>query len=419
MSEIIIDGGNRLYGKTKVAPAKNSCLPIIAASIAVYGEIFIENAPQITDVEVMAQIIKDLGGDYRFCQSGLRLYTENIDRFVGKRSSYGKVRASLFTAGALLTRFKKAFIPYPGGCRIGERPIDIHIDAFKALGAAAKYGTEGVWLDGTKMSSGKVSLRYPSVGATINAICAALGLNGETLIDGCAKEPEIGDLVKFLKLCGYDIRADEKGVKVVGKVEIPSGKYTFVPMLDRIEAGTYALACLACGGNIALEYDCGKNIQAVVDFINDCGANAYFYNGELVVDADKPVRAQRLTADVFPAFPTDLQPQATAVLCKANGKSVVCDKVFCDRFLYADMLEKFGVKTVGRKNKMEIFGQSTLTAANVVATDLRGGAALCIAALAADGRSKISNAEIIYRGYLNICEKINALGGRAFTLNTR
>lgn len=418
MSEIIIDGGNRLYGKTKVSPAKNSCLPIIAASIAVCGEIVIENAPQITDVEVMAQIIKGLGGDYSFCKDGLRLYTEKIDRFVGKRSSYGKVRASLFTAGALLARFKKAFIPFPGGCKIGERPIDIHIDAFKALGAIAEYGADGVWLDGSKMSSGKVKLRYPSVGATVNAICAALCLNGETVIEGCAKEPEIGDLVKFLNVCGYSVRASGNCVMIVGRSEIASGKYTFTPMLDRIEAGTYALACLACGGSVALEYDCGNNIQAVLGFINDCGARAYFYNGELIVDADKSIKAQCLTADVFPAFPTDLQPQAAAVLCLANGKSVVCDKIFCDRFLYADMLEKFGAKTVGRKCRMEIFGQSGLTAADVSATDLRGGAALCVAALAANGRSKISNAEIICRGYLNICEKINMLGGKALMLNT-
>lgn len=419
MSKIIIDGGNRLYGDVNISPAKNACLPIISASIAFCGEVVIENAPRIADVEVMAQIVKDFGGNYAFCQDGLYLNTENVNRFIGSRSLYEKVRASLFTAGALLTRFKKAFIPFPGGCKIGARPIDIHISALKSLGVVVTCDEGGVWLDGEKMTASRIDLKYPSVGATVNSICAALGLKGETVIVGAALEPEISDMIDFLKKCGYDVSRNGSSVRVRGRSTIPSGKVFYRPIFDRIEAGTYAFACLACGGGISFKYDCYKYIDSALSFIRNCGGKTYLNGGEIIIESHARPKAQKsIIADVFPAFPTDLQPQAAAVLSTASGNSTICDKVFPERFSYAEMLDRFGARTFGRRDYMEIDGVARLHPAKVVACDLRGGAALCIAALTAKGRSEIEQAEVICRGYSDICNKINKLGGHAVIKNS-
>lgn len=361
----------------------------------------------------MAEIIADLGGRFLFDNDGLRLSTKGVDGFIGNDRIYGKVRASLFTAGALLSRFKKAYIPYPGGCNIGNRPIDIHIDGLKSLGVKADCSEDGVYFDGRDMHAANVKLRYPSVGATVNILCAALCLEGETVIDGVACEPEIADLCRFLSLCGYRVKNNGRRIYVNGNSETVKSDIEYKPICDRIEAGTFMFACLACGGEVELEYDCINSVKSAIDIVNKAGAESYFHNGSIIVKADKRPKAVKAVADYFPAFPTDLQPQLAAAACVADGRSVIVDKVFPGRFCYSEMLDKFGAKTKACDGKIIIEGVKSLTSANVQATDLRGGAALCIAALSANGKSVIDRSDTISRGYENLCGKINEIGGCA------
>lgn len=413
MEKIIIEGGRKLSGLVKIAPAKNACLPIIASAIATRGNVVLANAPKISDVVVMAEIIGDLGGKFEFNDDGLLLGTDDIKSFVGNGQFYGRVRASLFTAGALLTRFRKAYIPYPGGCNIGKRPIDIHIDGLKALGVVADCAEDGVYFDGNDMHAGVVRLRYPSVGATVNIICAALCLDGETIIEGGACEPEITDMCVFLKKCGYKINMHNGTIRIIGIKDIPQANVLHKPVGDRIEAGTFMLACVACGGEIALEFDCGERVKAVIDAINKTGARAYFYNGEICVRCENRPKSVDVVADVYPSFPTDLQPQFCAAMTVADGCSIVTDKVFQGRFCYSEMLNRFGAKTQVENGHLKINGVERLKSASVEASDLRGGAALCIAAMAAEGKSVINRSDTICRGYEDLCEKINLLGGCA------
>jgi len=413
MGKIIIEGGRKLYGKVDISCAKNACLPIIAASVATSGKIFLHGAPEIKDVRVMAEIIRDLGGDYRFCESGLELDTVGINSHVGNPDIYKSVRASLFTAGGLLARFGRAYVPYPGGCSIGKRPIDIHISALECLGVKARCMSDGVFFDGAEMHAGKIVLRYPSVGATVNAVCAALCLKGKTEIFGGACEPEISDMCRYLNCCGYDVVFEKGHILITGRnLSVKNVDYT--PISDRIEAGTFLFACLACGGEIEFGYECPLPLASVFDVLKQCGAKVYFNNGTVFMRSDMPPLPVNVTADVFPAFPTDLQPQLCAALTVSTGESMVSDKVFPDRFCYADELEKFGAITYGRYGEIQIKGVKTLCGACVKAKDLRGGAALCIAALKADGISEIDGADTISRGYYDFCGKINSLCGRAY-----
>lgn len=412
MGKIIIEGGRKLFGRVDVAAAKNSCLPIIASAIAVRSEIRLLGAPKITDVCVMAQIIESLGGRYVFDENGLVLYTDSVDSYVCKSEINVKARASFFTAGALLTRFGRAYMPYPGGCSIGARPVDIHIDGLKSLGAEFECDDKGVYFDGRNMHSGNVRLRYPSVGATVNVIGAALGLDGETTICGAACEPEIRDTCNFLRECGYEVRGGGSPViRIVGRKNLSFRNVVYRPLSDRIEAGTFLFACLACGGEIEVGYDCPENLNAVFEVLRRCGAKTYFFNGKIVISADERPLPVSVCADVFPKFPTDLQPQLCAALTICRGESRIEDKVFPDRFCYADMLEKFGAIIDGRYSAVRVHGVPRLHSAVVEAGDLRGGAALCIAALSADGESIVSGTDKIKRGYHEFCKKIGLLGG--------
>lgn len=417
MQTLVVEGGRKLFGEIKIAPAKNACLPIIASSIATSGSILLKEAPQISDVIVMSEIIDDLGGSFSLDEEGLHLWTDGINCFIGNELTFGKVRASFFTAGALLSRFRKAYIPYPGGCNIGNRPIDIHIDGFKELGVKVEYGNNGVYLDGKNMHCGNIKLRYPSVGATVNIVCAALCVDGETTIEGVACEPEIIDLCNFLIKCGYEVKYYGRRITVVGRKDIVKVDIEYKPINDRIEAGTFMLACVACGGEVNFAFDCVNGIKSVMDVINDIGGRTYFNNGYVTVISDKCIHATNVVADYFPAFPTDLQPQLSAVLSIASGRSTITDRVFPHRYCYEKMLKKFGAKTNVSNGKITIDGVEKLNAAEVEVGDLRGGAALCIAALTASGRSIINGAGIISRGYEKLCEKINSLGGHIKEIN--
>lgn len=411
MAKFIIEGGKRLNGEIEISVAKNACLPIIACSVLFPYRITLFSAPKIIDVSVMAQIIEDLGGQYQFNEQGLYLDCRTIKKIHPSSDICVKARASFFTVGALLGRFKKAIMCYPGGCSIGIRPVDIHLDCLKALGVKIVKQGSNLYFDGSNMHAGYIKMRYPSVGATVNAIGAAVSLKGETVIANAATEPEIYDLCSFLNKCGCKIRGGGNKVIVIeGCDKFDEKVIEYKPMYDRIEAGTFMLACLSCGGEISFFVDCYKPIESICSLIKKCGSNCYYQNGVLHMQVNKRIKAVNAIADVFPLFPTDLQPQYVAAMSVAKGKSVVEDRVFPNRFAYVESLNKMGANVVIENKSATVNGVSVLKGAVVSVPDLRGGAALVIAALSAEGISVVERVNIIQRGYEGFDKKLRKLG---------
>ncbi len=412
MGKFIINGGRELFGEVTISPAKNSCLPLIASTILFKGQFLLQLAPEINDIIVMSEIVKNLGGSYSFLNDGLFLNTENINSFTPSEDICKRARASFFVAGALLSRFKRAVVALPGGCKIGQRPVDIHISVLNQLGAKCYFDENRVVFDGKNMKAGITRLSYPSVGATINAVCATVFLKGESTIINCAKEPEIVDLCKFLNACGCNIAGAGSDRIVVNGVDLQKGvNLQFLPIKDRIEAGTYICACAACGGKISFEYDSFDNILAVIKLLNKSGATITMKKGIVNVECDKRnINCKSVVADVFPAFPTDLQSIYCALCTFSNGTTRVEDRVFQNRFEFLKELKKQGVDCEYIKNSAIIRGNKKLHGATVNAVDLRGGAGLIISGLAIDGETIVENSEIIKRGYYKIEEKFTSLG---------
>ncbi len=412
MQKLIVSGGNKLVGRVDIAPAKNACLPIIASLIGVDGVILLKDAPKITDVLVMAQIIECLGGSYKYVKEGLLLNTQNIsvheaDCFICK-----KARASFFIVGALLARFKKAVVPLPGGCNIGSRPVDIHIDVMEQLGVTAEFWGDRVTFNGKNAKSGKVFLSYPSVGASVNAICLSAFLRGESTISNVAREPEIVDLCNFLNKCGCKIRGiGSSDLEITGVLPMPKINMEYLPIKDRIEAGSYMCMTAITGGSLCFKYDRFEHIRKTAEKLNQMGTKVDFKNNELILRSQKRLQSFNLVADVYPAFPTDMQSLFCSLASVAKGESVIEDRVFKSRFDLCNQLVKMGAKIQIKDGKAIINGCETLKGASVLASDLRAGAALITVGLVAEGVTEICNAEFIDRGYEDIVGKLNKLGG--------
>ncbi len=411
MERFVINGGKKLYGRVKIRSAKNSVLPLIAASIMNDGVTYIRNCPKIRDVLTMAKIFGRLGGTYYFDDDTLVLNAKNLRSFVLPEDLTGEIRASVFMTGALISRFGFAEIIRPGGCNIGARPIDIHIDAMKALKVAVTEG-ERITFDGAKASSGSVTLRYPSVGATENAMMTAVKLKGTTVICNCAEEPEIVDLQNYLNMLGANVSGAGGGtITVEGVEKLRSGEIVFTPRRDRIEAGTYLLCGVCAGGEI--EFD-GLKIEESLRLFKIIGRNACkIYRKDDKIHSVKFYKGAggfgKIIAEPYPGFPTDLQPQITAAACFMHGLTVVEDKVFPSRFSYAEELKKMGADLRVLENVCIVSG-GRLHGAVVSASDLRGGAALSAAALGAEGKTTVLNVCHIDRGYENFDGTLKALG---------
>ena len=415
MKKLTVIGGNQLFGEIDIAPAKNACLPLIASSILYTEEIILLNAPKITDVETMACIIENLGGEYQFQLNGLRLNSSKVNKFEADSNLCSKARASFFIVGALLSRFKKAIVPLPGGCKIGKRPVDIHINVLKQLNAIVDVGADAISFNGEKMRSGKVIFPFPSVGATVNAICSAVFLKGESILINVAKEPEICDLCTFLNQCGCKIRGyGSKVIVIEGVDSLKKEKIYYKPIKDRIEAGTYMCACALCGGEITFKYDSNAYLLAVEEKLKEFGVNIYFDSGKITINSNARLKSVNLTADVYPFFPTDLQSPFATVCAGALGTSLIRDKVFLQRFGYLKELKKFGACVNIKKDYAIIHGKKRLHCATVEVEDLRGGAGLLIAGLKAEGKSELLNSDILDRGYENLVYKMNSIGAKIY-----
>ncbi|MBR2371060.1 MAG: UDP-N-acetylglucosamine 1-carboxyvinyltransferase [Clostridia bacterium] len=410
MRKILINGGNFLYGNVEISGMKNAALPVIYATILANDVCILENIPTVSDVTLSLEILTDMGAKVRRINStSVEIDTSCLAPVTPSADLVSRIRASTYLLGACLGRFGKAAVPYPGGCDIGPRPLNFHMEAFKKLGADVSNDNGMFTADAPDGLRGSmISLEIPSVGATVNSILAAVFASGTTIIHNAAREPHIIDLAGFLNNCGADIRgAGTNVIKVVGVKSLHGTSYKILP--DMIEAGTYMVAAAACGGMVNICSVVPKHLEAISARLIDMGVGVEAGGDRITVTSNGFLKATDIKTGFYPGFPTDMHPQFAVLLAMAKGVSTITDSVFDNRFKYADQLEKMNAN-VKVSGNTAIFVGCDLKAAPVVAPDLRAGAALVIAGLAADGVTEISNVELIERGYVNIINKLRALG---------
>lgn len=409
VSYLKISGGKPLCGEISVQGSKNAVLPVLAACIPGEGVCVIENCPSIRDTEDTFQIMRALGYGIRRTKGAVSISPENTGICRVERTEAVRIRSSVLFLGALLGKMKKAVIPLPGGCAIGKRPIDIHLRALEALGARFEIGeTIRAWTDGLR--GNEVSLAYPSVGATENTILAAVAAKGGTVIRNAAREPEVDELCAFLRHRGASIRRDEDGsIRIEGDKALGPASYRM--KADRIVSGTYLLAVSSTGGRVRLANESGDTLGALLETLSRMGAVCSVDENGVSVSASgrlKPVAY--LETAPYPGFPTDLQSPLLAALSRAGGESRICETVFEQRFGTVYELLKFGARIETRGRCAYITGVPKLYGTTAVAPDLRGGAALVLAALQAEGRTAIRNTGYIARGYEDIARDLSHLG---------
>ena len=411
MSHIKIRGGHSLHGEIEVQGAKNAALPIIAASVLNNGMVHLRRCPQIMDVHHMLRILQQSGAGIMWDDGDVWIKTDQMDTVAVSSLDAGKMRSSIILLGALLGRGQEVTMPYPGGCTIGARPIDWHIDALRKMNVQIDLKENKIECKTTGLKGNRIELPYPSVGVTENILLAAVLADGVTEIIHAAMEPEIADLCRFLKKSGACIEGEGteriwiKGVKTLHDTE-----YTI--MADRIAAGTYMAAAAAVGGEIVLKGIHIENVRAVADVLVESGCGLIIYKESIKIIAPSVLLGvKNIQTQPYPGFPTDLQSPAMAVLATIPGVSRIREKIFEDRYKTASWLCKMGAQIQIRDGVAVIYGGQPLTGCTVEAEELRGGAALVIAALAAQGITRIRGCCFIERGYEHICEDLTALGG--------
>ncbi len=411
MAEMIIKGGNRLFGEVNISGAKNAVLPILGAMAGMRGRAVLYNCPHITDVYVSMEIIRFLGGEISLKEGVAEVLPENIHICSIPEDPGSKMRSSITFCGGLLGRFGKVSFYPPGGCVLGKRPIDLHIKGFKALGAEISEENNMITAKG-ELKGAEIALGFPSVGATQNIMIAACFAQGTTVIENPSLEPETEELMKYLNICGGDIKKDEGRFIIKGVSELRAKPYSI--MSDRIEAGTFMLGAAMTGGKLSLRGIRRDEVGSVCDILMRAGCDIKEDREGVVIKAvERPRAIGEITTGPYPAFPTDLQPQLTAMLSVAAGKSVVRETVFENRDRHIGELIKLGADIKEEGGYFVINGIKALRSGCVVCHDLRGGAAMLMAALAAKGESRLKNAEYIFRGYENIDKKIRDIGGIA------
>lgn len=411
MENLYIKGGRELSGSLELVTAKNALLPILAGSIISDKLIVIHKVAMFSDVIFMIKILESLGARVNVNEDNLIIDGGSADKFLIKDEFTKKVRSSIFMLGPLLSRFRKARVAYPGGCNIGNRPIDLHIKGLKCLNVKIVEKHGYIICDGSNMKSGEVHLDFPSVGATENIMMASVMLKGTTTIYNAAKEPEIEDLQSFLNSIGCKVKgAGSSTIEITGVERLVEGEYT--PITDRIVAGTYLIACAMCGGNIRLEGAKKEHNLALINKLRQSGVGLKCRNNGLeIMTRSRPKSISIIDTQPYPGFPTDLQNQILALQTISKGTSVVVENLFESRFKICNELSRMGANITIKDRMAIINGVSKLYGANVVATDLRGGAGLVLAGLTAEGYTTIEDVYHIDRGYLSIEEdlcKLNA-----------
>ena len=406
-----IKGGRRLCGEVEISGAKNAILPILAASVITSGENVFTGCPDISDVASMIKILKALGCRASWEGNALLVDASLLSECRIPEESMKEMRSSVFLAGSLLARCGEAVISNPGGCRIGERPIDLHIDGLSKMGAHVLQTEERIIIKGGKLRGADIALAYPSVGATENLMLAATAADGVTRIRNSAREPEIADLQKYINMCGGCVKGAGSGlIEISGGKKLYGCRHRVIP--DRIEAATYLLMALATEGEILLK---GADIESMASLIRLLEQGGYRIGGDGRNIWARATGREKLCCNVstapYPGFPTDMQPQLTVFLTKAGKGSVIKENIFENRLGYAKQLKKMGADIEISEKKVIIKNNNILCGTAVEAEDLRGGAALVMAGLMAEGDTVIKNTKYIKRGYGRFEERIRLIGG--------
>ncbi len=412
MERFVIRGGNKLNGTINISGAKNAALPIIAASVFAGEPCRIENIPQISDVRMMIKILQLIGAKVEWVEKGVIVVDSSevkADVTIPDDMTR-KLRASYYLLGALLSKYGTASVALPGGCYFGVRPIDQHIKAFEAIGAGVNIDNAIVQVSGKELYGSSIYLDVVSVGATINAMLAAVMATGLTVIENAAREPHIVDLANFLNSMGADVRgAGTEVIKIRGVKEMHGCTYSIIP--DQIEAGTYMVAAAAAGGDVTVNNVIPKHLESITNKLEDCGVTVIECDESVRIISDgKRSKACRVKTSPHPGFPTDMQPQFATFLCRCNGTSTVVEDVWDNRFKYVDQLRRMGANIMVNGDTALITGVEALQAAPVEADDLRAGAAMIIAGLMANGETYVENIKYIDRGYEEVVEKLTGVG---------
>ena len=411
MEQYVIKGGNPLVGEVEISGAKNAALAILAATILTDETVQIENVPNVTDTNVMLQALVDIGATVKHVdEHTVRINTSTVHSLKLEEDFIKRIRASYYFIGALLGRFGKAVVSLPGGCAIGSRPIDLHLKGFKKLGADVHIsnGAVDAEADG-RLRGGHIYLDKISVGATINIMMAAALANGRTVIENVAKEPHVVDVANFLNKMGANIKgAGTDVIRIRGVEKLKGTEYSIIP--DQIEAGTYMMAAAATKGDVIVKNVIPKHLESISSKLIDIGCEVEEFDDAVRVVASKPLQHTQVTTLVYPGFPTDMQPQITATLALCQGTSIVTETIFENRFKYVDELARMGADIKVEGNTAIISGNVQYTGARISAPDLRAGAALVIAGLAAKGVTVIDDIVYIERGYEDLEEKLQSLG---------
>ncbi|MDE6412178.1 MAG: UDP-N-acetylglucosamine 1-carboxyvinyltransferase [Clostridia bacterium] len=412
MDKFMIDGGRRLYGSVRLQSAKNSVLPLFAASVLTEKRVIIRETPPISDALCMAQILRELGAEVEFRGNDVVIDSANACCHEISSSLTKELRSSVFMLGSLLTRFHKAQIAYPGGCDIGLRPIDLHLNALKRLGVDIKERDGCIFCHADTLKGADISLDFPSVGATENIMLAAVKAKGRTLLSGAAKEPEIVDLQNFLNGMGAKVTgAGTDQIEIEGVESL--GGITYKPVKDRIEAGTFLIACAICGGEVEVVGVKADFVGILLHKLRENGCKIHVKNDKIVIESSGRLKCnRRIETMPFPGFPTDLQAQMTALNAVSSGGALVVENLFETRFKYVPELRKMGADIEVNGRSAFVRGVERLRGASVTSGDLRGGAALVLAALGAEGTSEVLDLSHIDRGYYDLQGKLKSLGAQ-------
>ena len=415
MKLLEIIGGEELTGTIRISGAKNSSVALIPAAILCDEEVTICNVPEISDTDNLCDILKALNVEIKRASESIIINPKNMKNIEIEESFSKKLRASYYFMGALLGKYKKAEMYFPGGCSIGARPIDLHLKGFEALGATVKNEGNKYIVEADELKGANIYLDIASVGATINIMLAAVRAEGITIIDNAAKEPEIVNIATFLNNMGAKIRgAGTSTIKIEGVKHLHKCFHEVIP--DRIEAGTYIIIGALCGNNLKIDNIIPEHIESLLSKLEEIGVKLQIGSDYVIVSKRDHYKATNIKTLVYPGFHTDLQQPFTVLLTQCNGKSKVTETIWENRFMHVPYLSEMRADITVKNQTATIIGPTKLKGCEVVATDLRAGAAMVAAALVANGKTRISNVEHILRGYENIVEKLKNVGAKIESL---
>jgi len=417
MQKLEVFGANKLKGQIKISGSKNASLPILAATLLSRKKVYLKNLPRVKDIETMVSLLQSLGSKINFNKNNLNIDNKKQIKNFASYSLVKTMRAGILVLGPLLAKLGKAKVSLPGGCAIGTRPVDIHLNALSKLGVKYKiiqgyvHATAPKGLIGSKIKFSKIS-----VGATENLIIAASFARGITVLSNCAIEPEIKDLVNFLKKMGCNIKwVGKRSIKIEGVTEVKETTYSV--MFDRIEAGTYLVAAAVTEGNLKIKNIIPKILQTEINTLKKIGAKIKTTKDEIHIIGNKKVKSMNIKTAPYPGFPTDLQAQMMVLLCKANKQSTIKEDIFENRFMHVAELNRMGAKISTNGNKANVSGNINFEAAELMATDLRASVSLILAALTTKGKSVINRIYHLDRGYENIEKKLKKVGAKIRRVN--